>query len=287
MSLFMLAFVLFLSGCGPISNAGKEEEKSQEKKLTMQEVIEKSNKAMKEVKGVTIETKSKEKTAMEGMKMDIELEATMAVTYEPIAFHLKGQLPMLGDDSFEMYMEDKMMYLKDEEGWLKTEADQAEELLVFNFLAVDLKEFLEDTEELKDLCEMSHKEGAYVLEIDASGKDAEKVKEYGLASDWGLFEEFVEDLDEEESEEFEELMKDMKIESFKQVIWIDDKTFEVKKVEQKVQVVMVIDGMEVKSGEETVMTVTGKVDQVTIPEEVKKKAKEMTEEDFDDLFMEE
>ena len=277
-----LALALVLSGCGQSNEAKEgEEKKPKAQELTVKEVIDKANEAMKDVKGLSFETKGKQKSAMQGMKMEMDLDLKTEMTYKPLVMYAKGKSPT-GID--EMYMEDDMMYMKEDDGWIKVKADGMEDLLGLDDGSKDPKAKLEDIEKMSEHYKVSYKDGTYVLELDATDKDDEKIRELILKSELSFLDELTEELEAEDEKEFAEFMKGMKFNAFKQTFWFDEKTFEITKIEQMIKIEMNLDEMEVELEQEMTMTITGKVDQVTVPEEVKKKAKLMKEEDFEEMF---
>lgn len=274
--MFTIAFVL--SGCGLEGDAGQEAG-LEVKKLTMQEVIERSNREMESVNGISIQSKGKQTMSKDGINLDLNIDLTTTMTYEPAVMHIKGKGLTPEGDALEMYLEDSMTYMKDpDKGWIKMGSDDMGDLFNSDLITDDPKEMLGDVNKLNNSYKMSRKDGFYVLELDASAEGIEKIKEMMTKNELSTMARMTQGLDAKDKKDFADTMKEMKIHRFKQVLWIDEKTFELKKMEQKTHLEVAMEGKEVKMEQDMTMILKGYVDKVTIPDKVKKNAVEPTNE---------
>lgn len=273
--ILMFTIVFVLSGCSFGSAHEPEASQLEMKKLTMQEVIERSNKEMESVKGISIQSKGKQKMFKEGESLDLNIDLTTTMTYEPTVMHIKGKGLTPEGNSLELYLDDSIIYIKDpNKGWIKMGSDHLGDLFNSDPITGDPKGMIDDANKLNDSYKMSQKDGFYVLEMDASADGIEKIKEMMAKNELSTMAQMTQGLDVKDEKDISDIMKEMKIHRFKQVLWIDEKTFELKKMEQKTQFEVPLEGKEVKMEQDMTMTLKGYVDKVTIPDEVKKNAVE-------------
>lgn len=275
-----------LVGCGDKTN---QADKAPElKELTIKEVMDKTNEVSKKQTGMIVDIKGKQKMGMPGMSMETDMNFKEEITLNPTAIHLNGSMKMMGQDmNMEMYMLDKESYMKmsgfpGAEGWMKAPKDMSLKELGLDQIAEQSTKSLEEFnkafaafEKDSGVLTMKKENSTYVVTFDSS-----KVKDQAKLDE--IFKSAMKDmlkgaqLDPTGKTDIDKMLKDLKISEVKQVVTIDEKTFEVKKMDVIQKVSMKIEGQEMTTDQSFTMDFKGTpTSPITVPEDVKKSAKEM------------
>lgn len=274
----IVVFSMIFMGCSqPAENKAVEADPSKDKEMTLTEVMTKANEAMSKQKGATYKMEGKQNMSAMGTTIKTEFSFDANVTNEPQAMYLKGNMSMMGQSlPMEMYLLDKTMYQNMGGEWLKMDAppeigQMTKENPSNSFKELDelLKKIGIDKEP-KGVT-MKKENGVYVVTVDSTQ----------LEGSQELFSDVLKDLQDSLDADTEELKaagvnidySKMKIEQLKQVVHIDEKTFEVKFLDQDTKVTIPMDKESFSIEQSMKVTVNGAFDgKIEVPEDVKKKA---------------
>ncbi|MGA9173149.1 MAG: DUF6612 family protein [Thermoactinomyces sp.] len=266
-SITLIAGALLLSGC---SASGL----SASKELTPSEVIDKTVKAMSE-DSYTYEMKMKQgiTTEMFGQEqtVNIDMNTNVDITTKPIALHTKGTVRANGIQMpVEMYMADNAMYdYSPDKGWTK---------VAVNTSAFDVSQ--DPTSGLKELEKVFERLGGKTL---PKGVSVKKVNgAYVLQVDNAVLQSdpsFAQMLKEQLGEGFKSGgtfsgtdLSQIKIENYKQQVWIDEKTFKQTKTIMDAKVSL----PDMKLDQHLELNLKGEYKgKIEVPAEVKNSAKAM------------
>lgn len=288
LSTAVIASVL-LVGCGDKTNQAEKATKTAVKELTVKEVMDQTNAVSKKQTGMIVDMKSKQKMGMPGMSMETDMDFKLESTLNPTAIHMNGSMKMMGQDvKLEMYMLEKEAYMKmsgflGSDGWTKaSDKDMPLKELGFDKITEQLTQNLDlfnkafaAFEKDPGAFTIKKENGTYVVTFNSSKvKDQAKLAEIFKSSATDLLK--GAELDPTGKAEMDKMMKDMKISDVKQVVTIDEKTFEVKKMDVNQKVTMKIEGQEMSIENHTNLDFKGApTSPITVPEDVKKNAKKM------------
>ncbi|MBH8606348.1 DUF6612 family protein [Thermoactinomyces sp. CICC 10521] len=266
-SSILVAGALMVSGCSASDSPDKPKE------LTPTEVIEKSVEAMSE-KGYTYEMKLKQNTQTkvfgQQQTVNMNMDTNVDVTTHPVAMHTKGTVNANGSPiPVEIYVADNAMYNHTSQGWTTVAVDTS---------SLDSSD--DPASGLKQLDKWIEQLGGNVL---PKGVSVKKVGgSYLMEVDYAAL---------KSDPSFDKMLKDqiaagiqsgggfitidpnqIKIENYKQQIWIDAKTF--KQTKQVVDTKISASDLAVDQHLEMILKgeFNGKI---TVPAEVKNSAKSM------------
>lgn len=285
LSLYVLLMAIWVVGCSSVSESGTNEEKGKEsekkKNYTLDEVIDKANKQVSEVNGVTYDVKGKQDFTMEidgkTQVMGMDIAMVMNYTNDPVAMHMKGNLVSNEEKiPMEAYLVDNEMYQTGEGGgWIKTKVDgmQGIQGTQAQQPSESLKQFKTVLDKLsgnkKDgPVKMTEEEDAYLLEMNLTEKDSKE-----------LFDEMTKQMKSSiapqlEGENLPVQLDDIKFSQLNQKIWVDKESFDQKKVDQVMEMEIPIEDMKMKIKQNMIMELKGEYkDKITVPEDVKSKAR--------------
>lgn len=276
-----------LVGCGDKTNQADDAKKPVTKELTVKEVMDQTYAVSKKQTGMIVDLKGKQKIGMPGMSMETDMDFKLESTLNPTAVHMNGSMKMMGQDlKLEMYMLDKETYMKlsgfpGAEGWMKA-TDMPMKELGFDKIVKQSSENLDlfnkaftAFEKDSGAFTLKKEHGTYVVSFDSSKiKDQAKLDEIFKSAAADMLK--GAELDPTGKTEMDKMMKDMKVSNVKQTLTIDEKTFEVKKMDDSQKITMKIEGQEMSLESNTNMDFKGApTSPITIPEDVKKNAKKM------------
>lgn len=285
LSLYVLLMAIWVVGCSSVSESGTNEEKGKEsekkKDYTLDEVIDKANKQVSEVNGVTYDVKGKQDFTIEidgkTQEMGMDIDMVMNYTNDPVAMNMKGNLVSNGEKiPMEAYLVDNEMYQTGEDGgWIKTKVDgmQGIQGTQAQQPSESLKQFKTVLDKLsgnkKDgPVKMTEEEDAYLLEMNLTEKDSKE-----------LFDEMTKQMKSSiapqlEGENLPVQLDDIKFSQLNQKIWVDKESFDQKKVDQVMEMEIPIEDMKMKIKQNMIMELKGEYkDKITVPENVKSKAR--------------
>jgi DNA-binding transcriptional regulator YbjK len=297
--------VLLITGCAsvdPASEASSEKEK-QALELTAAEVLAQAIEASENQAGVSFSMTTDQNMIIEadGTKETINTTTSMDIetTQKPFAFYMKGSIEMDGESlPSETYFADSTYYVKEEETdeWYKLEIpdldEETMEELINEASSEDPQQLLKQLESFADSLALTYKDGTYIITLELDEEQAQKYQEVFVKDQLdGFLDLMEEDLDSSEQEEMQNEMDqffdNVQIEGLKQTIHIDEKTFEYTKVDQELRMVIAMDSEKMTMDQKLNIDIKGKVDTITVPDEVKNNAVDMSEmldmSDLDDL----
>ncbi|WP_131923899.1 DUF6612 family protein [Hazenella coriacea] len=278
LAMFMVLSMIFVGCSQPAENKTADADQANNKELTLTEVMNKADEAMTKQKGASYKMDGKQKMGAMGMTIDTDFSFDINVTNEPQAMYMKGKMELMGQSMpMEMYFVDNMMYQNMEGNWVKMNApaemmDQmAKEKPSDTFKKLDaLLKKIGVEKEPKGVT-MKKENGTYVVTIDSTQ----------LEGDQNIFDEMLKEMQGQLGASTKEL-KDagmnidyskMKIDKIKQAMHIDEKTFELKFVDQEIKMTVPMDQENFVIEQTMKATVNGAFDgKIEVPEDVKKKA---------------
>lgn len=286
----LLLSISLITGCGQAEQADPGFEEKKKKELTPAQVLEKATKAAEKQTGLHFDTTMDQTLNMEtnGMKqsMDQNMEMEIQMTREPLAMHAKGTINMNESIPMEMYFADMTYYMKNPQGdeWSKMEIpgnfdkEKFEELLNQSS-SEDPQAMLEQLKPFQNDLKMTHEKGMYIITLELNEEQSQKYMDVIVEDKMDQILNMMKDTgvpgEEEMKSEMDKFLKNMKIHDLKQTFHIDEKTFEQKKVDQKLNMEMMLEGNKIKTDQKMSMEIKGGVDQITIPDEVKANAVDM------------
>lgn len=272
----LLVASALLVGCNQTAtDAGKGSETSKNKELTILEVYQKAEEVNKKSNGMIIQTEGKQTLSLPGAKVDQEFNMKQEISNKPLAIHMDGTFHMMGQKiKTESYMVDNEMYMSlPGQGWLKFKGTSMKDLGLQNDTNTTIKNFSQIFNAFKnekDVVSMKKENGQYIISFDSS-----KLKEKNKLID--ILNSSIQDLlkNAKLPADTKDSLK-MEIKDYKQTLYIDEKTFETKKVDLQQSISMNVDKEEMSVVRNLKMDVLGALQKpITIPEEVKTKAQSM------------
>lgn len=278
LAMFMVLSMIFVGCSQPAENKTADADQPKDKELTITEVMAKADEVVKKQKGASYKMDGKQNMKMMGMAIDTDFSFDVKMTNEPQAMHLKGNMTAMGEKvPMEMYFADNMMYQNMEGTWMKMNAPA-------EMMGQMAKEDPSDTlKKLDGLLKklgvekdpkgvtMKKENGVYVVAIDSTTIEGSQE----------LFGDMLKDMEKEMNAQAGDLKSagvnidfgKMKIDHVKQVIHIDEKTFEMKYVDQDIKMTIPMDKESFVIEQTMKATVDGTFDgKIEVPEDVKKKA---------------
>lgn len=277
-SAVILAGFLFLAGCSTGASPQGGDEASKE--LTPAEVLEKTNEVFKN-KNFTYEATNKQKMIMDiagqQQNIDVDINFTIDMTSNPMAYHVKGTGMAMGKQiPMEMYIVDNTMYTHDQMAnrWTK---------MPMNLSALDASQ--DPSAALKQLAlflnklgggklpegiSLKKEAGAYRLDIDytklTDKKELDMFRDQFLAGFQAGAN--IPNLNINKSQ--------IKVDQLNQQIWIDEKTFEQTKMIQDFKMSMPVEGSSFKVESHAEMNLKGEFKgKIEVPADIKNQAKSL------------
>ncbi|PMB02295.1 hypothetical protein CEN49_25920 [Fischerella thermalis CCMEE 5273] len=300
-----LLTVLLITGCASVDPASEasSEKKEQALELTAAEVLAQAIEASEKQTGVSFSMTTDQNMIIEadGTKETVNTTTSMEMetTQKPFAFYMKGSIEMDGESlPTETYFADSTYYVKEEETdeWYKLEIPDLDEETMEELLneasTEDPQQLLKQLESFADSLALTYKDGTYIITLELDEEQSQKYQEVFVKDQLdGFLDLMEEDLDPSEQEEMQNEMDqffdNVQIEGLKQTIHIDEKTFEYTKVDQELRMVIAMDSEKMTMDQKLNIDIKGKVDTITVPDEVKNNAVDMSEmldmSDLDDL----
>ncbi|WP_077328080.1 DUF6612 family protein [Virgibacillus siamensis] len=287
----MIVFMLMLlAACGQSENtsdsgseSGNEDPKQEKKEeLTALQVIEKSGKTMQNWPGMEYSMDLNQNiTATKGdqtKKMKTQMTMDTKMKMDPMSMYMSGQTKANGQTiPVENYYLDGTMYTKTpQETWIGIKGMNLEQMqkqsqgknpskTLDQFKNI-LKQF-SDNEKSNKFVTMKKQDGMYVVTMDLNEKASQKVLEQGLKQ-------VKDSLGSLKQMGIAQSLNKMKIKHLKQTFYIDQKTFEQNKMEQKMTMEMPMNGIKMTIDQEMAMEITGKVEKpISVPKKIKQNAK--------------
>lgn len=262
---------VMLSGCGELiealSKVGSANEqggeKKEDKELTAEEVLKKNRDEMDKVKGFAYEANGEMKISGDtgegfSANLSINIKQNSRVLIDSPDVHHNISFQAMGDSkSWEVYFVDGTFYSNEEGYWTKKSG-----LSGFDFGSISLIDDPHIT--LKQLRnesdhKMTHEDGLYVFELEVP-QEKSSLFLRGILE--GIMEEFS--------------SSDSSAHPIKKKIWLDEKTFLPKKMEQSFEITFPPSGGDSpeKIGITIESTVTDQVDQIDVPSNIMHGAEE-------------
>lgn len=280
--LFMSTAVLAIgvSACSEQAEPALEEEVEQDAgdDLTAAEVYAKSVEASEEITGLHADIATDQVMAMQpdGMVINMEVDAALDMTTEPLAFHQTAETAIASEAidngnpmSMEMYFTEEGLYMYEETmaTWLKMPDESLEDLKgLADQQTADPAQQLEELAEFQDDFAFAQTEKEYILTLDASGEKFRELMDQQLDKTLGQME-----------IEAKMALDDMVIHSVNYVITIDKESFLPNSMNVTMDMDMNIEGetMNITSEIQAEYSEYNEVEAITIPAEVLEQAQEI------------
>lgn len=269
LSLTSILILALLAGCGQIQLPADADQKEEEKELTTEEVLTKASEKLEKLDGISFDSKREGKVKLEEdgteMTMEAGTEVHTELVFEPLALYGKGTSREDGETKqVEAYLANENLYLKEPNfgEWIEqgsTPVDEQLETSLEEMDTVDPREVLNKIkEDMKDYLKMEREDGSYILIFEPDKQTARE-----LMKKWKE--------EDPESSFTEEDLENLDIQKVSQRIWIDEETFEFKKIKQHV----IMDGVMGDTEEipayvdvQTGITINGEVKSITPPDDL-------------------
>lgn len=282
-SILLLASALLI-GCNPKQNntTAATPVKEEKKEISISDLVKKTSEAEKKMSGIKTKTDYTLSTKMPGFSMEVKMNRQEESTKEPKSSHYVEKSFMMGqEETAEGYVDQGTTYEYSsmDKKWYKFDDEfgspMSSELLdPFTEQMLDLP----STYELMgdEASDLQHKSGVYTLSFQSSkSKAAERAANFIAKLGLGPME------DPKMADEFMNI-KDVKVKNWTLKAIIDEKTFEVKKIEFNFEVTGKTGKLSQEAGVKISMLeeVVGVQDKpIVVPADIKKKAKPF--EDYD------
>lgn len=267
-----------LAACGTTAEPTEEvDDKAEVSEMTLEEVFAKSTEASESIESLHADMITNQKIDMgaEGMQMDMDMETSMDMTIEPMAFYQQAVTTINSEDIQNDNPTNEMkMYFTAEEGlflhepfmnqWLQIPAEGMEELTsLADQQTANPAEQLEQLKEFQDDFTFEQTADEYILTLDASGEEFEK-----------LLQSQVEKTFSEMQVDMKTLMEAMKVNSISYELFIDKETFFTNKMNMVMDIDMDMEGetMNIKSDMKAQYSKYNEIDAIVVPDEVKESA---------------
>lgn len=189
-----------------------------------------------------------------GMSIEIDQEGTYRFVMDPYGVHIEETIKAYGNSLKQEF------YMTDKEGCEWVEGGQWQKIAIDRDGMIhkyDPRIAIQFLYEAGEHTKMEEKDGMYVLQADLSG---EQTKE--------LMEDFYNELLEEEGK-----TEDLKFLRIKYQVWIDSKTFVPEKYNLIQEIEGNVDGDDLEVKLDLTFSKDGKVEEITISDEVKEKVR--------------
>lgn len=283
--LMIPAMVLLLAACqnSTADSGSPNKEAAEEEKLSVNEVIQKTQEASQQAKGQTLQVEGKQDFNLEaeGQSQGItqSFDMNMELTKDPAAVHLTGTMKSAGETGeMEAYQVGDEFYQSMDGGttWLKSEGADLNQF--GGDQAQNPSKALQKLEELvskfqgdkNDMFNMKETEDQYVITLNVD-KDLKQVKDLYMKQLKGSAVPALKQAGLPVKED------EVKLNTIKQVVYIDKKSFEQEKVDQKTEIEIPLDdgttsGM-ITAKQEMTITLKGEYKgTIEVPQEVKDNA---------------
>ncbi|MTD31517.1 DUF6612 family protein [Planomicrobium sp. YIM 101495] len=267
-----------LAACGTTAEPTEEvDDKAEVSEMTLEEVFAKSTEASESVESLHADMITNQKIDMgaEGMQMDMDMETSMDMTIEPMAFYQQAVTTINSEDIQNDNPTNEMeMYFTAEEGlflyeptmgqWMQIPAEGMEELTsLADQQTANPAEQLEQLKEFQDDFTFEQTADEYILTLDASGEEFEK-----------LLQSQVEKTFSEMQVDMKTLMEAMQVNSISYELFIDKETFFTNKMNMVMDMDMDMEDetMNIKSDMKAEYSKYNEIDAIVVPDEVKASA---------------
>lgn len=273
---------LALAGCGdtakPVGDSG-EKNAADTSDLTLEEVFSRSAEASEGVKSLHADVLTNQLMSMgeEGMDMEMNVDLSMDMTVEPLAFYQTAETSIISDDiqnenpmAMEMYYTEEGLFIYEAtlDTWIKVPDDSLADMQeLISQDSVDPSEQLEQLLAFQDNFVFEQSADEYILKLDASGEEFKALLDEQLEGTLGQME-----------IEAQMFLEDMTIHSAEYEIYIDKKTFLTNSMNVKMEMDMNIEGetMNILSDIQTTYSQYDEIDAITVPDEVLGQAEEVS-----------
>jgi hypothetical protein len=160
---FILAFVLFLTGCGA-DGASSSSAGEKEKTPTADEILSKSYNANEELNSFDMSMTTDATIMMDGLEQTTESNFSGSIVQEPFEFKLK--MEAMGEE-METYLKDDIFYVYEPTAdmWLKMDSASQTSIPDTNEATLNPADRLKEIQELSDSIKVSETDSAYVLDV--------------------------------------------------------------------------------------------------------------------------
>lgn len=247
----------------------QNKEEKAEKAITVEEVFDKATEASKEVKSMSMTMQTTQKIEMpeEDLDFDSTMDATIQMIEDPLAMHQKLEMGMEeGKMSIEMYLVEDGVYMHEPQSdqWLKLPKEGMGNLEEIMEMTKNSEVNLEEFAGYKDQFELVEEDDHYILRMEGAGDAFEQMIKEQVEGTGVL----------EQTEEGEQILKDMKINDVDYELLIDKETFHTTAYNMNMDIEMKAEGktMKMQQGIQVKVDDINQVDEIVVPDEVKENA---------------
>lgn len=201
------AAVIGLGACSNAEEPATTEEGSeasapeaQEETKSASEVYTQAVEASQQVESLRAKSHTEQQMKMQpdGMEIDMTVDSEMEMTYEPLAFHQKGETSIVSEDIdntnpmlTEMYMTEEGLYMHETsvDMWLKMPEEMQENMQsMAGQQSADPARQLDELGDFEEDFVLEETDEAYILTLDASGEEFQELTDEQLEKTLGQME---------------------------------------------------------------------------------------------------
>ncbi|WP_077305436.1 DUF6612 family protein [Terribacillus halophilus] len=176
LSWLVLVLALFLTGCGTDSASSEETGSEKKKTASPEEILEKTNKASKDLKSYSMTTSQEmELTGPDGASQFTETNGKTIAETDPMAMHIDMTT---ADQAVEMYVKDNIMYMKEpvSGSWIKLDIGTEMGSQYLNEqLSKPIDEQIQQVKDLAESIKVTDNGDSYTMDIKIA---ADKMNEF-------------------------------------------------------------------------------------------------------------
>ncbi|MBA4493422.1 DUF6612 family protein [Paenactinomyces guangxiensis] len=270
----LAVFTLIFAGCNSKPAASPSDQPAKEEELSLVDVMTKSEEALSKAKGFSYKVEGTQKIGTPEASLTTDIDMKMDMTNNPQAMYAKGKVKAMGQEvPLEMYMVDNTIYQQVNGTWMEMKGAG------LNQTGVNTEEPSAAVKKVKELVQklggtpkgftMKKENGSYVVAMDGTAvKDSKEMLDALVEQIKGT----LQGMDQAQQLNAKFDLNKIKVESYKETMYIDEKTFELKSVDHESKITMPVEGQSLMIDQKMKMSVEGAYDgKIEVPDEVKDK----------------
>lgn len=251
---------------------------AQEETKSASEVYTQAVEASQQVESLRAKSHTEQQMKMQpdGMEIDMTVDSEMEMTYEPLAFHQKGETSIVSEDIdntnpmlTEMYMTEEGLYMHETsvDMWLKMPEEMQENMQsMAGQQSADPARQLDELGDFEEDFVLEETDEAYILTLDASGEEFQELTDEQLEKTLGQME-----------IEAPLAPEDLEVHAVNYVITLNKETYLADRMEVDMELDVDVRGemMAIKSQMQVDYSDYNAIDPIEIPSEVLEQAQEI------------
>ncbi|ANU16130.1 hypothetical protein BBI11_03210 [Planococcus maritimus] len=253
-------------------------QETQDKSQSASKVYTQAVEASRQVESLRAKSHTEQQMKMQpdGMEIDMTVDSDMEMTYEPLAFHQKGETSIVSEDIdntnpmlTEMYMTEEGLYMHETsvDMWLKMPEEMQENMQsIAGQQSADPARQLDELGDFEEDFVLEETDEVYILTLDASGEEFQELTDEQLEKTLGQME-----------IEAPLAPEDLEVHAVNYVITLDKETYLADRMEVDMELDVDVRGemMAIESQMQVDYSDYNAIDPIEIPPEVLEQAQEI------------